>query len=167
MENRCYQGILASCIALGSVIHHVDYWAISASYLPITGLYSQKQTILSERNFTITKSFANLNAPVLACVIRERRVRSAILAIKNGEMNGATAFDLHLSCLEERYRNENSIREIVNCTDKPMLALNYSQRYDWSTTDDTEEERVDLLMEAARAGISAVDIQGYTFDNPS
>jgi 3-dehydroquinate dehydratase len=101
---------------------------------------------------------------VLAGVIRERSLKAAIAAIRNGEINGATAFDLHLSCLDEEYKNPDSIREIVSSTDKPMLALNYNQRYDWSSFYTSEEERVKLLMTAAEAGVSAVDIQGYTYD---
>ena len=113
------------------------------------------------------KTFATLEAPVIAGVIRERTVRDAIAAIRNGEMDGATAFDLHLSCLDDQYKNENSIREIVNSTSKPILALNYNQRYDLTPFETTEEERVELLMVAAKAGVSAVDIQGYTYDLPS
>ena len=34
----------------------------------------------------------------------------------------------------------------------------------WSELNDSEEERVALLLKALQAGMSAVDIQGYTFD---
>ena len=113
------------------------------------------------------KSFASLEAPVVASVIRERTVKDAVVAIRNGEINGAHAFDLHLSCLEDEYKNEKSISEIVNCTEKPMLALNYNQRYNWTYFETSEEERVNLLKIAANAGVSAVDLQGYTYHLPS
>lgn len=113
------------------------------------------------------KSFANLESPVIACVIREKSPSSAIASIRNAEINGAAAFDLHLSCLEDKYKNEDNIRRIVNSTKKPMLGLNYNQAYDWTYIETTEKERIDLLMTAAKAGIAAVDIQGYTYDLPS
>jgi len=113
------------------------------------------------------KSFANLNAPVLAGVIRERTPKKAIAAIRNAEMHGATAIDLHLSCLDDQYKNVRSISEIVATTNKPILALNYNQRYDGSLYNATEQERIDLLMMAAEAGVSAIDLQGYTLDLPS
>lgn len=113
------------------------------------------------------KSFAQLPAPVYAAVIREKTPTQAICAIKNAEMNGATAFDLHLSCLEEQYRTVAHIKSIVVCTQKPMLGLNYNITVDKGGYTCSEEERIALLMTAVEAGISAVDFQGYTYDLPS
>ena len=110
------------------------------------------------------KSFASLPAPVYAAVIREKTPVQAICAIKNAEMNGATAFDLHLSCLEEQYRTVAHIKSIVDCTTKPMLGLNYNITVDRGGYTCSEDERIALLMTAVEAGISAVDFQGYTYD---
>lgn len=109
------------------------------------------------------KSFAKLEAPVFAAVIREKTPMQAISAIKNAEINGATAFDLHLSYLDEQYRTVEQIRSIVNCTSKPMLGLNYNMNENGGY-ECTEEARIALLMMAVEAGISAVDFQGYTYD---
>ena len=113
------------------------------------------------------KSFASLSAPVYAAVIREKTPVQAICAIKNAEINGATAFDLHLSCLEEEFRTVEHIKSIVNCTEKPMLGLNYNITVDKGGYACSEEERIELLMKAVEAGIAAVDFQGYTYDLPS
>lgn len=110
------------------------------------------------------KSFANLEPPVLAAVIKEKTKENAINAIHKAEANGAMAFDLHLSCLENKYRTTECIRQIVDCTDKPMLGLNYNLDIDTGSYESTEEERVGLLMLATKAGIAAVDLQSYTFD---
>lgn len=48
--------------------------------------------------------------------------------------------------------------------ERPILALNYNQAYDWSEMSDSEEERVELFLTAVKAGVAAVDIQGYTYD---
>jgi 3-dehydroquinate dehydratase len=136
-----------------------------------TFTFSKSQSIMKaniEKGMDkMKKSFASLEAPVIAGVIREKTPTGAIAAIRNGEINGATAFDLHLSCLEDQYKNEESIRKIVECTSRPMLALNYNQAYDLTPFTTTEEERIELLKVAARAGISCVDLQGYTYDLPS
>lgn len=109
-------------------------------------------------------SFAHAPAPVLASVVRERNVKEAIAAIRNSEYAGAKAIDLHLSCLDPEYKNPDSIREILNCTPLPVLVLNYNHRYDYSTYDAPEEERLALLEMGAEAGASAVDMQGYSFN---
>lgn len=113
------------------------------------------------------KSFVANKAPVLAAVIRERTPREAIAEIKNYALRGAHGADLHLSCLDEQYRNVESIAEIVNQSKLPILGLNYNQNPDWSVTENSEEERVALLMMAIDAGAAGIDMQGYTFDRPS
>ena len=120
-----------------------------------------------KRWYAMRKSFASLPAPVYAAVIREKTPVQAICAIKNAEIHGATAIDLHLSCLEEQYRTVENIKSIVDCTSKPMLGLNYNITVDKGGYACSEEDRIALLMMALDAGIAAVDFQGYTFDLPS
>lgn len=108
-------------------------------------------------------SFAFGPSPMIVGVIRQRTPREAIAEIKNGETRGARGFDLHLDALDEEFRNVESIKTIVDSTDKPILALNYNNGY-YKYLGMSEEERTDLLMMAVDAGVSAVDMQGYSFD---
>ena len=108
-------------------------------------------------------SFAFGPSPMIVGVIKQRTVRDAIAEIKNGEMRGARGFDLHLAVLDEEFRNVESIKQIVDATDKPILALNYNNGY-FGDLGMNEEERTALLMEAVEAGVSAVDLQNYSFD---
>lgn len=110
------------------------------------------------------KSFVNNPKPILAAVIRERTPRDAIAEIKNYALHGARGADLHLSCLDEEYRNVESIAQIVEQSSLPILGLNYNQNPDWSIIETSEEERVALLMMAIDAGAAGIDMQGYTFD---
>lgn len=110
------------------------------------------------------KSFAKVNTPMLAGVVREKDAKNALATIKNYECNGATGIDLHLSCLNEESRQENKLAYIINSTKLPILALNYNLSYDKGFYEASEEERTDLLFTAIKAGAAAVDIQGYTFD---
>ncbi len=113
------------------------------------------------------KSFVSNPAPVLAAVIREANPRAAIAEIKNYALHGAHGADLHLSCLDKKYQNVESIATIVKQSKLPILGLNYNQNPDWSITETSEEERVALLMMAIDAGAAGIDMQGYTFDRPS
>ena len=113
------------------------------------------------------RRFSASTTPLLAGVVKERTPEAAIEKIRYFEGNGATAIDLHLSCLDEEYKTVAQIKRIVDCTELPMLGLNYSRRYDWTEIEETEEERAELLMKSVEAGISAVDLLGYSFDPQS
>lgn len=109
-------------------------------------------------------SFAKNNHTMIVDVVRERNVTDAICKMKNAALHGARGFDLHLSTLEEPYRNTESIRAIINSVNLPTMALNYSTRYDGSSIEETEDERVALIKMAIDAGVSCIDMQAYTFN---
>ena len=109
-------------------------------------------------------SFAGAPSPVAASVVRERTVREAMGAIKNSQYAGAGAIDLHLSCLNEECKNEESLRQIMSVTDLPILVLNYNQDYEYNLFTDDEEHRISLLEMGAAAGASCVDLQAYSFN---
>ena len=109
-------------------------------------------------------SFAKPESPLLAAVIRQRTPKEAIAAITNAQYHGATGIDLHLSCLDEEYKNSKSIEEILKFCKIPVMALNYNHRIDYSGYTSTEEDRIALLMMAVEAGVSCIDMQGYTYD---
>ena len=109
-------------------------------------------------------SFAKPESPLLAAVIRQRTPKEAIAAITNAQYHGATGIDLHLSCLDDEYKNTKSIEEILKFCKIPVMALNYNHRIDYSTYSSDEESRVALLKMAVDAGVSCIDMQGYTFD---
>ena len=110
------------------------------------------------------RRFSASSTPLLAGVVKEHTPEAAIEKIRYFEENGATAIDLHLSCLDDEYKTVEQIKRIVDCTSLPMLGLNYSRRYDWTEIEESEEERAELLLKSVEAGISAVDLLGYSFD---
>ena len=110
------------------------------------------------------KRFSASDTPLVAGVVKERTPQDAIEKIKYFEENGATAIDLHLSCLLEEYQTVTEIKRIAAATDLPILALNYPRRYDWTERAQTEEERAELLLKGLEAGCSAIDLLGYSFD---
>lgn len=111
------------------------------------------------------KRLSDIPTPVLAGVIREKSVKTAIAEIKNCMYDGATMIDLHMSCLKNS--DYESLREIITSSKLPVLALNYNRTYDWKDAGLLEEERAESFLRAVDAGAAGVDIQGYTFHLPS
>ena len=111
------------------------------------------------------KVLSKLQAPAIAGVIREKAAKDAIAEIKNCIYDGADMIDLHMSCLENN--DTDTLREIIQSSKLPILALNYNGRYNWSTAGFSEEERAESFLRAVDAGAAGIDMQGYTFHVPS
>ncbi len=112
-------------------------------------------------------SFAKAPSPILASVVKEETKKAAMASITNSIYNGATGIDLHLSCMREEERTVDALRQIVNMCKLPILALNYDIDMFAQVQPSTEEERVDILLKAAEAGVACIDFQGYTLDKES
>ena len=104
-------------------------------------------------------SFLALPRPVVCCILKEKTVEDAIATIRSGEYKGAPAFAIHLEGLPNSALTYDNFKRIAGCTRHPVMFLRY--RHDNSLTD---EERVDVLKEAVRAGAAAVDFTADTFD---
>ena len=111
------------------------------------------------------RKISELESPIIAGVVREKTVKSAIAEIKNCMYDGAGMIDLHMSCLEDL--SLEKLEEIVRASNLPILALNYNRNYDWQDTCFSEQERVDSFLLAVKAGAAGIDMQGYTFHEPS
>lgn len=109
-------------------------------------------------------SFANQEGPLMLSVIKEQTPSSAIAVIKNSLIDGAQGFDLHISTLVSQYLSEASISKIAESTDKPILALHYNSDYFGKHMGISDEDRMRQLLMAVKAGCSALDMQGYTFE---
>ena len=113
------------------------------------------------------EKFSSSPTPHIIGVVRERTPQAALAKIRDYEAHGATAIDVHLSCLDDEYKTVAAMKQIAEGTSLPILALNYSLRQDWTLIEETEEERAELLIKGLEAGIDAVDLLGYSFDVPS
>ena len=76
------------------------------------------------------KKISELESPIIAGVVREKSVKSAVAEIKNCMYDGATMIDLHMSCLENS--DADALKQIIGSSKLPVLALNYNGKYDWS-----------------------------------
>jgi len=111
----------------------------------------------------MSASFAKQKGPLLVDVIKEKTCRSAIAAIKNGTVDGAMGFDVHLAPLLPDELTPEKLHTVFHATDKPTLALHYNFTYDWHPMQDSDRRRAELFCMAVEAGASCVDMQGYTF----
>ena len=111
------------------------------------------------------KTLASIKAPAVAGVVREKTVPAAIAEINNCMYHGADMIDLHMEVLDDS--SVEALKRSVDSTPLPILALNYNCNYDWSPKGLTEEERIEYFHRAIEAGVAGIDIQGYTFHEPS
>lgn len=110
----------------------------------------------------VTNKLSELQAPVLAGVVREKTQTAAIAEIKNCMYGGAGMIDLHMSCLEKC--DIGILRHIISSSKLPILALNYNRTFDWQDAGYSEESRIESFIQAVEAGAAGIDMQGYTFD---
>ena len=110
-------------------------------------------------------SLSQLPAPVLAGVVREETAMAAIAEIKNCMYDGAGMIDLHMSCLQDS--SEETLKKIIDASSLPILALNYNRTGSWEDAGLSEEDRVASFLRAVDAGAAGIDMQGYTFHEPS
>jgi len=104
------------------------------------------------------KRLSTLPAPAIAGVVKADSANGAIAEILNNYYAGADMIDLHVHKLGGC--SDADLHKIAENSKLPILALNYSTLID-------EEERVASLLRAVDAGMSGIDMQGYTFHKPS
>ena len=108
---------------------------------------------------------SQLPSPAIAGVVKGKNILSAVAEIKNCTYDGATMIDLHMSSLESS--DVESLKKIVNSSKLPILALNYSSVTKGEDAEAFEDARISSFLRAAEAGVAGIDIQGYTFHQPS
>ena len=99
-------------------------------------------------------SFVTLPKPFISCVLTDTDPDSMIATIRNGENDGAHAFDLHLRSLELQYHNKNDLERIIKSTYCPTLMVNYRSTDQWRGQAN-DEQRIESLLVAVEAGASA------------
>lgn len=107
-------------------------------------------------------NFTDLPRPLLVGSLRHANVAGAIADIKASESDGARAFILHIQLLDEEHRRPESLRKVFASTRYPVMAINYRREGGPS-----DEQRMDMLLDAVRAGASCIDLPANTFDADS
>ncbi len=101
---------------------------------------------------------ASSRKPLLTCVITDNTDRTCIATIRNAIYDGAEAFLMDFTKLEDKYRNIDSLRKIIDyCEDKPLIMMCYRRDF---RPDMTDERIAESLLMSVEAGASMVDIMG-------
>lgn len=99
--------------------------------------------------------------PLITCVITDNTPEKCIASIRNAIFDGADAFYLDITKLENEFRNKASISRIVDyCEDRPMIVMCYRRE---NRPDMTDERIAEELLMAVEAGASMVDMFGDLF----
>lgn len=102
--------------------------------------------------------------PLLTCVLTDKTANNCIATIRNAIYDGADAFYLDFTKLDDEFRSVKSLKRIFDyCEDKPMMVMCYRRDF---RPDMTDERIAESLLMTIEAGASIVDIVGDLY-NPS
>lgn len=105
---------------------------------------------------------AGRKKPMLTCVISDETPDACIATVRNAIYDGADAFMLDMCKLALEYHNEADLSRIFDyCGDRPVIVMHYRSPLRQHLTD---QDLVDSLLMAIRAGASMCDIMGDMFN---
>lgn len=106
-------------------------------------------------------SFLNQPQPVLTAIMSGQTPAELIAESRNAEFDGARGIAIDLSDLKPEFRNREAFQSIVNAVNLPFMF--YFYRNDrWGKPSDDERQQV--LLAAAEAGASMIDVMGDLYD---
>lgn len=106
-------------------------------------------------------SFLNKPHPVIAGIIAGQTPQELIAAVKNSESEGAEGITIDIHDLKPEFRNSESFESIINSVNLPFMF--YFYRGDkWKKS--SEDDRQEVLLAAADAGASMIDVMGDLYD---
>ena len=105
-----------------------------------------------------------LTRPLLASMLMADNADDSIVCIRKSIYDGADILAMHTEYLRPEYHNHKTLKHIFDyAEDKPVFTMFYRTSFNQHVT---EEERVALQLEAAKAGASMVDMMGDIY-NPN
>ncbi len=107
------------------------------------------------------KSFLNQQAPVITSIMAGQTPAEFIAESRNSEFEGAQGIAIDLSDLMPEFRNRESLKSIIDAVALPFMFFFY-RNDKWSKSSD--DDRQILLLDAADAGASIIDVMGDLYD---
>lgn len=131
--------------------------AVAATALPVLA-DEQKET---QESSVAKKTFLNQKRPVITSLYSEETPEKAIEKARKSASEGAggIAFELHL--LKPEFRNHDSLKRIIDSVPLPFMFCFY-RKDKWEQRGD--DARQELLLTAAEAGASMIDVMGDLYD---
>jgi 3-dehydroquinate dehydratase len=106
-------------------------------------------------------SFLNKPYPVITALIGEPTPEKLTETVKKSETDGAQGIAISLDELKPEFRDSDSLKRIINSVNLPFMFL-YYRAGKWGKSND--DERQELLLKAADAGASMIDVMGDLYD---
>lgn len=107
-------------------------------------------------------TFLTYNKPLLCVMVQEDTVEKMQFVIRNAIAEGAEAFGLQLEELKIEERTEEKLKDLfATCHGLPIYVTSYRGK---NSVDLTEDERVELLIRAAKCGATLCDVQSDLYD---
>jgi 3-dehydroquinate dehydratase len=106
-------------------------------------------------------SFLNQPHPILTAIMAGQTPEELIAESRNAEFDGARGIAIDLMDLKPEFRNRDAFKRIVDAVNLPFMF--YFYRNDrWGQPSDDERQQV--LLAAAEAGASMIDVMGDLYD---
>lgn len=107
------------------------------------------------------RSFLNRPYPVITGIMAGQTPQDLIAESRNCEFEGAQGIAIDLGDLKPEFRNHDSLRSVIEAVSLPFMF--YFYRNDrWENRND--DARQELLLTAADAGASMIDVMGDLYD---
>jgi len=107
------------------------------------------------------KSFLNQPHPVITGIMAGQTPQELIAEAKNGEFDGAQGIAIDLADLKPEFRHQEALKSIIDAVSLPFMFFFY-RRDKWG--DSSDDQRQELLLAAADAGASMIDVMGDLYD---
>ncbi len=107
------------------------------------------------------KSFLKQPPPVITGIMGGQTPQELIAESKNAEFDGARGIAISLADLKQEFRNSQALKGIIEAVNLPFMFFFYRDEKWPASTDDARQE---LLLAAADAGASMIDVMGDLYD---
>ena len=113
----------------------------------------------------MNKPYFNSTKTVIAAIMEGITPNEIISVARTAEFDGADAICLSLRELQPEFRNKDSLASIFTAVSIPFMVYFYRDNSNTPALDD--DARQTVLMDAAKAGASVIDVIGDLYDpNP-
>lgn len=111
--------------------------------------------------------FTELHRPFIIGVISDREIDNCIRTLILGEFDGADGFQWELHRVKDYPPTKEQMRDVIGSTTKPIWTTNRRPRGEALRNRklQSEEERIELQIDALDAGAKCIDMELDTFDH--
>jgi 3-dehydroquinate dehydratase len=107
------------------------------------------------------RSFVRQPHPVITGIMAGQTPQELIAESRNAEFDGAQGIAIDLADLKPEFRSAEALKGIVDAVSLPFMFFFY-RRDKWR--DSSDDQRQELLLTAADAGASMIDVMGDLYD---